>query len=198
MEYGFHGFVIEQLKRKILIVSSYSFDVILLALKKPLNLPWNAHQCGSKTVFQLKNSRATTVTCKRQSEPVFVDLLRSPGIDSQHGGPVRQPYLSYHPARLHRQAESIPGLQKRLQIRAQMFGISDWLFIIYSLICKGSVQQERGVKTVTERNVMYSFPRGNFFLNSKNYFLCLKGTQEWEFFWLRFRILCYLIVMLKY
>ena len=39
--------------------------------------------------------------------------FRSPGIDSQHGGPVRQPYLSYRSARLHRLAESIPGLLKR-------------------------------------------------------------------------------------
>jgi hypothetical protein len=30
------------------------------------------------------------------------------GIDSQPGGPVRQPYLTYRPARLHRLAESIP------------------------------------------------------------------------------------------
>jgi hypothetical protein len=48
----------------------------------------------------------------------LVDLLRSPGIDSQPGGPVRQPYLTYRPARLHKLAESIPGLYKRLQIRA--------------------------------------------------------------------------------
>jgi hypothetical protein len=41
------------------------------------------------------------------SKPVFVDLLRSPGIDSRHGGPVRQPYLSYLSARLHRLAESL-------------------------------------------------------------------------------------------
>jgi hypothetical protein len=33
--------------------------------------------------------------------------LRSPGIDSQPGGPVRQPYSSYWPAELHRLAESI-------------------------------------------------------------------------------------------
>ncbi len=45
--------------------------------------------------------------------------LRSPGTDSQPGGPVRHPYLSHRPARLHRLAESIPGLLKRLQIRAQ-------------------------------------------------------------------------------
>jgi hypothetical protein len=42
------------------------------------------------------------------SEPVFVDLLRSPGIDSQPGGTVRQPYLAYRPARLQKQAKSIP------------------------------------------------------------------------------------------
>ncbi len=42
-------------------------------------------------------------------EPVLVNLLRSPGIDSN---------LSYRPARLHRLAESIPGLLERLQIRA--------------------------------------------------------------------------------
>ncbi len=44
----------------------------------------------------------------RCSEPVFVNLLRSPGIDSQPGGPVRHPYLSYLPAVLLRLAESIP------------------------------------------------------------------------------------------
>ncbi len=52
------------------------------------------------------------------SEPIFVSLLRSPGIDSQPGGPVRQPFLMYRPARLNSLAESIPGLLKRLQIRA--------------------------------------------------------------------------------
>jgi hypothetical protein len=45
--------------------------------------------------------------CSKTSEPVFVDLLRSPEIDSQHGGPVRQPYLSYRPAKLYRLAESV-------------------------------------------------------------------------------------------
>jgi hypothetical protein len=50
-------------------------------------------------------------------EPVFVILLRGPGIGSQPGRPVRQPYLSYRPARLHGLVESIPGLHKRLQIR---------------------------------------------------------------------------------
>jgi hypothetical protein len=35
----------------------------------------------------------------RSGEPVFVNLLRNPGIDSQPGGPVRQPLLTYRPAR---------------------------------------------------------------------------------------------------
>ena len=42
------------------------------------------------------------------AESVSVNLLRSPAIDSQPGEPVRQPYLLYRPARLHRLTESIP------------------------------------------------------------------------------------------
>ncbi len=57
-----------------------------------------------------------------QSEPVFVNLVRSLGIGSQPCGPVRQSYLSYRPTRLHRLAESIPGIHKRLQIRALVVG----------------------------------------------------------------------------
>ncbi len=47
----------------------------------------------------------------RPAEPVFVDLLGSPGINFQPAWhrPVRQPYLTYRAARLHRPAESIPG-----------------------------------------------------------------------------------------
>ncbi len=41
-------------------------------------------------------------------EPKFLNLLKSPEIDSQPGGPVRHPYLTYRTARLHRLAESIP------------------------------------------------------------------------------------------
>ncbi len=52
------------------------------------------------------------------TEPVFVNLLRITGFDFRPCRPVWQPYLSYRPARLHRLAESIPGLFKSLQIRA--------------------------------------------------------------------------------
>jgi hypothetical protein len=41
----------------------------------------------------------------RDPEPEFVKLLRSPGINSQPGGPVRQPYWMYQPAKLHWLAE---------------------------------------------------------------------------------------------
>ncbi len=41
-------------------------------------------------------------------EPIFVNLLRSPGIDSHPGGPVPQTYLTYRPARLHRLGKLIP------------------------------------------------------------------------------------------
>ncbi len=59
--------------------------------------------------LQLENqvpSRRESNSCP--PEPVFVNLLRSPGIDSQPDGPVWQPSLSYWLARLHRLAESIP------------------------------------------------------------------------------------------
>ncbi len=61
----------------------------------------------------------------RYPEPVFVNLLRSPGIDFQPGGTVRQPYLSYRSARLHRLAESIP--QNRLLgfINVYKYGLRD-------------------------------------------------------------------------
>ncbi len=37
----------------------------------------------------------------QKPEPEVVNLLRSPGIDFQPSGPVRQPCLTYWPARLH-------------------------------------------------------------------------------------------------
>jgi hypothetical protein len=45
--------------------------------------------------------------------------FKDPRIDSKPGGPVQEPYLLYRLDRLHRLAESIPGLLKHLQIRAQ-------------------------------------------------------------------------------
>jgi hypothetical protein len=48
-----------------------------------------------------------------RTEPVFLNLSRSPGIDSQLGKIDS--------------SESIPRLYKRLQIRAQLFNLIDFL-----------------------------------------------------------------------
>ncbi len=44
------------------------------------------------------------------TEPEFVIFLRSPAIDSQTGGPVRQPYLTYRLARLYTVKKRIANL----------------------------------------------------------------------------------------
>ncbi len=65
------------------------------------------------------------------AEPEWVNLLRSPGIDSQHGGPVRQSYLTYRSARLHRLAESIPWNQFLGSLNVYKFGLRRLLFPSY-------------------------------------------------------------------
>ncbi len=64
-------------------------------------------------------------------EPEFVNLLRSPGIGFQPGRrPLRQPYLTYRPAKLHRLAESIPWNRFLGSLNVYKFGL--WiLYIIY-------------------------------------------------------------------
>ncbi len=56
-------------------------------------------------------------------EPEFVNLLRNLGIDSQPGGQVRQPYLMYQPAGLHRLAESIPWNRFLGSLNVYKFGL---------------------------------------------------------------------------
>ncbi len=103
-------------------------------------------------------SRVTEeVQYKVPSDPEFVNLLRSPGIDSQLGGLARQPYLTYRPARLHRLSESIPGLLKRLQIRALKLGrtnirhIDDAVY--FTSILFGSMQGNKIVSVGSVKNM---------------------------------------------
>jgi hypothetical protein len=49
--------------------------------------------------------------------------VRSPGIDSQPGGPVRQPYLTYRVARPYRMAEMIPFNQFLGSLNVYKFGL---------------------------------------------------------------------------
>ncbi len=59
-------------------------------------------------IHPLRTQYSIMLAPPSHTEPVFVNLLRSPGIDSQPRGTVRQPYLTYRAARLNRLAESIP------------------------------------------------------------------------------------------
>jgi hypothetical protein len=64
-------------------------------------------------IFRARNYHSVTVP--RHPEPVFVNLLRNPGIGSQPGGPVRQPYPTGPPGYIGGgidTLESIPGLFK--------------------------------------------------------------------------------------
>jgi hypothetical protein len=64
---------------------------------------------GQDKAITQNRSRPTSGRSIPLPEPEFVNLTRSQVTDSQLGGPVRQPHLTYRPARLHRLAESIPG-----------------------------------------------------------------------------------------
>jgi hypothetical protein len=72
---------------------------------------------------------------RQYTEPVFVDLLRGPGIDSQPGGPVRQPYFSYRSARLHRLAKSIPRHRFLGSINVYKYGLCIVCGIVDVFVC---------------------------------------------------------------
>jgi hypothetical protein len=72
----------------------------------------------------IREGNQSLFSCPELPEPVFVTLLRSLEIDSQPGGPVRQPYLSYRPARLNRLAKSIPQNGFLGSINVYKYGLS--------------------------------------------------------------------------
>jgi hypothetical protein len=61
-----------------------------------------------------------------RSETKFVNLLKSPGIDSQPGGPVQQSFLTYLPARLQRLVESLPWKRFPGSLKVYKYGL--WCF----------------------------------------------------------------------
>ncbi len=70
-----------------------------------------------RELYRLRPTTEFNLCCA--PEPVFVSLLRSPGIDSQPGWPVRQPYLTFRPVGY--MGWRNPGLLKRLQILVLVF-----------------------------------------------------------------------------
>jgi hypothetical protein len=59
------------------------------------------------------------------TEPLLVNLLRSPGIGSQQWwAGIGQPFLTYRPPRLHRLAESIPWNRFRGSLNIYKVGLS--------------------------------------------------------------------------
>jgi len=86
---------------------------------KPLKEPRNQFPAWRKTNLFWRIS---------PPEPVFVNLLRSPGIDFQPGGSVWQPYLTYRLARIHRLAELIPWNRFLGSLNVYKFGLRlHWL-----------------------------------------------------------------------
>jgi hypothetical protein len=92
---------------------------------KPFKEPRNrflAWQAGAKTLFDVPAPSLHRLV-ESIPEPVLVNLLRSPGIDFQPGRPVRQPYLTYRPARLYRLAKSIPRNRFLGSLNVYKFGL---------------------------------------------------------------------------
>ncbi len=120
----------------------------------PLPIQCPASQClmfvqCTVSNFPMSKCPIPKSLCKVASfpEPVFVDLLRSPGIDFQPGGPVRQPYLSYRLARLHRLAESIPRNRFLGSINVYKYGLSvKCLFCVHCSVVYTASVQLSGVK----------------------------------------------------
>jgi hypothetical protein len=84
---------------------------------------------GAPELFPRNEFRecAPTVFTNFWIEPVFVNPIYSPGIDSQHGSRVQQPYLSYRPARAVIFKESM-GVRNRggREYRTSPPGYIDW------------------------------------------------------------------------
>ncbi len=96
------------------------------------------HCCKGKGWFIKKKDIALgSSVAKRIPEPVFVILLRSLGIDSQPDGPVRQPYLTYWPTRLHRLSESIPWNRFLGSVNVYIYG----LCALYPVVHEVSIPQ---------------------------------------------------------
>jgi hypothetical protein len=99
----------------------YARYLLFLALSFRLYLH---RSIGKLYFFQIATNILLIFYDSQSPEPVFVNRLRSPGIDTQPDGPVRQPYLSYRPAMLHRQEESNPRHRSLVSLNVYKYGLS--------------------------------------------------------------------------
>ncbi len=93
-------------------------------------------------VIALLQALTSLFTNFMSTEAEFVNLLRSPGIDSQLGGPVRKGYLTYWPARL--LAESIPWNRFLGSLNIYKFGLSDLPCSLERVVRRGSCVSSPG------------------------------------------------------
>ncbi len=100
------------------------------------NLSIEFHISDGRRVFR---ETVQKINIPMQTKPEFVNILRSLGIDSQPGRPVRQPCLTHRPARLYWLAESIPWDRLLGSLNVFKFGIwrltsrnnpESWLFYV--------------------------------------------------------------------
>jgi hypothetical protein len=99
-----------------------------------------ASLCGLAGRYEHPYMPESTIS-PSQGRRIWLQVLRararickpfmSPGINSQSGGPVRQAYLTYRPARLLRMAESIPWNRFLGSLNVYKYGL--WRTIPQSL-----------------------------------------------------------------
>jgi hypothetical protein len=83
---------------------------------------------AKRSTVRLSQPTFCKMLCKVKSrtEPVFVNLSRSLGIYSRPGGPVRQPSLTYPPARLSRLAKLMPWNRFLGALNVNKYGL--WIY----------------------------------------------------------------------
>jgi hypothetical protein len=109
--------------------SCWPWLYILLYIIILLLLTWTIPRRGRNSFLETLQS------------PVFLNLFRSPGIDSL-GGPVRQPYLSYRLARRYWLAESVPRNRFLGSLNVYKYGL--WIIAgIKSFSILTSITQSR-------------------------------------------------------
>jgi hypothetical protein len=90
----------------------------------------------------------------------FPKNIRNKDINSQHGGPIRQPYLLYRPARLHRLAESIPRNRFLGSLNVYKYGLRQTE--VKNLVWFGEIERKLAKLSMTTFTYRFS---SNYFMD---------------------------------